>query len=405
MDDFFKTKVGFTIGLLAAVFAFKPLVDSNSDVGFSIFQVKITIEYAYIFLTAFLGLAVYFISLQFASSKHVKTLDAISDACYSIALATPPVFLVFWLITISLSYVGSYASQIPSYAVNFLAGVLSSIFASVIYSFLQKSIKSKFLAAEKQQERKVDIEILSRAKELADIGMYDMSVLESSKIVESALRRLLETRGISTKRGSMIELVQLSEKHKILSGEEINFLNEIRQKRNESVHLIDAVDKSSADRVLHISRELIAKLDAVSSSSGYEWLEKNRKKVIQLLREGNPQKCRQSLDMLKEAWKNRDGAVWLELTEFFEVALTSNPELIVSMFEDNEELLNSWLERADVQLFTDFVGGEKERLTEVRNAIISQLKKYISDTSSKSRCEVANKILAVIEESEVREID
>ncbi len=172
MDDFFKTKVGFTIGLLAAVFAFKPLVDSNSDVGFSIFQVKITIEYAYIFLTAFLGLAVYFISLQFASSKHVKTLDAISDACYSIALATPPVFLVFWLITISLSYVGSYASQIPSYAVNFLAGVLSSIFASVIYSFLQKSIKSKFLAEEKQQERKVDIEILSRAKELADIGMY-----------------------------------------------------------------------------------------------------------------------------------------------------------------------------------------------------------------------------------------
>nr|WP_283166166.1 HEPN domain-containing protein [Shewanella fodinae] len=320
-------------------------------------------------------------------------------------MATPPVFLVFWLITISLSYVASYASQIPSHAVNYLAGVLSSIFASAIYSFLQKSIKSKFLAAEKQQERKVDIEILSRAKELADIGMYDMSVLESSKVVESALRRLLETRGISTKRGSMIELVQLSEKHKILNGEEINFLNEIRQKRNESVHLIDAVDKSSADRVLHISRELIAKLDAVSSSSGYEWLEKNRNKVIQLLREGNPQKCRQSLDMLKEAWKNRDGAVWLELTEFFEVALTYNPELIVSMFEDDEELLDSWLERADVQLFTDFVGGEKERLTEVRMAIISQLKKYISNTSSKSRFEVANKILAVIEESEVREIE
>ncbi|MFZ8142662.1 HEPN domain-containing protein [Alteromonas macleodii] len=405
MDDFFKTKVGFTIGLLAAVFAFKPLVDSNSNVGFSIFQVKITIEYAYIFLTAFLGLAVYFISLQFASSKHVKTLDAISDACYSIALATPPVFLAFWLITISLSYVGSYVSQIPEHAINVLAGVLSGIFANVIYTFLQKSIKSKFLAAEKQHERKVDIEILARAKELADIGMYDMSVLESSKIVESALKRLLETRGISTKRGSMIELVRLSEQHKILSGEEINFLNEIRKKRNESVHLIDAVDKKSADRVLHISRELIAKLDAVSSSSGYEWLEKNRKKVVQLLREGDLQKCRQPLDMLKEAWKNRDGAVWLELTEFFEVALTSNPELIVNMFEDDEELLDSWLERADVQLFTDFVGGEKERLTEIRMKIISQLNKYISEASSKSKCEVANKILAVIKESEVREID
>ena len=269
MDDFFKTKVGFTIGLLAAVFAFKPLVDSNADVGFTIFQVKITIEYAYIFLTAFLGLAVYFISLQFASTKHVRILDATSDACYSIALATPPVFLAFWFITISFSYVGAHVSQTPAFVINVLASLISAIFANVTYSFLQKSIKSKFLAAEKQHEQKVDIEILARAKELTDLGMYDMSVLESSKVVESALRRLLEKKGISVKKGTMIELVRLSEENKILSAGEINFLNEIMKKRNESAHLIDAVDKRSAERVLHISRELIAKLDAISSSSGY----------------------------------------------------------------------------------------------------------------------------------------
>ncbi|GGX42573.1 hypothetical protein GCM10007392_06410 [Saccharospirillum salsuginis] len=203
----------------------------------------------------------------------------------------------------------------------------------------------------------------------------------------------------------MIELVQLSERNRILSSEEINFLNEIRQKRNESVHLIDTIDKQSANRVLHISRELLAKLDAVSSSSGYEWLERNRYKVIQLLKEGDLKKCQPALDRLKEAWKNRDGAVWLELTDFFEVALTSNPELIVSMFENDEELLDSWLERAGAQLFTDFSGREKERLTRVRSVIISQLKKYIAGTNSRSRREVADKILSVIEESEVREID
>lgn len=126
---------------------------------------------------------------------------------------------------------------------------------------------------------------------------------------------------------------------------------------------------------------------------------------IQLLREGDLRKCRQSLDMLKEAWRQRDGAVWLELSEFLEVALISNPELIVYMFEDDEELLNSWLKRVDVQLFTDFVGGEKERLTEVRTKIISQLSKYISDTNSKPGIDVASKILAVIIESEITRID
>ena len=45
MDDFFKTKVGFTIGLLAAVFAIKPLVDANSSVGFTVFEIKVTVEW------------------------------------------------------------------------------------------------------------------------------------------------------------------------------------------------------------------------------------------------------------------------------------------------------------------------------------------------------------------------
>ncbi|TXR53122.1 HEPN domain-containing protein [Reinekea thalattae] len=405
MDEFFKTKVGFTIGLLAAVFAFKPLVDSNSGAGFSVFNIKITIGYAYVFLTASLGLAVYFISLQFASSKHVKTFDAISDTCYSIALATPPVFLAFWLITITFSYIGSYVSQISVYVVNFLAGVLSSILAGVIYSLLQKSIKTNFLKTEKQQERKEDIESLAKAKELINIGMYDLSFLESSKIVESALRRLLVVRGISIKKGSMIDLVHLSEKHRILSSEEIKFINEIRRKRNESVHSIHAVDKTSADRVLQISRELISKLDEVTQSSGYEWLKNNREKVIQQFKEGDLQKSRHALSMLKEAWKNRDGAAWLHMSDFFEVALTSNPELIVTMFEYDEELLDSWLERAGIQLFTDFLGGEKDRLIGVRFEIISQLNKYINSTNKKNRIKIANKILSTIEESEVREVD
>jgi hypothetical protein len=404
MNDFFKTKVGFTIGLLAAVFAFKPLVDSNSDVGFSIFQVKITIEYAYIFLTAFLGMAVYFISLQFASSKHVKTLDAISDACYSIALATPPVYIAFWLITISLRFTGAYVSQISENSFNYLAGFLSGVLGWIIYSFLNKSIRSKFLAAEKQQERKVDMEVLTTAKRLADVGMYDMSVLESSRIVKSALARLLTEKGVPTWKVPMIELVKLSEKHNILNSSERVVLNEINKKRNEAVHHIDIIDKVTAYRILDISKGLIVSLDVLSSSSGYKWLEKNRDEVIKLLKDGDIHKCRQTLNMLKEAWRNRDGAVWLHLSDIFEVALIFNPELIVIMFEDDKELLDSWLEKAEDQLFTDFLGGQTERLIDVRNKMILQLKDYISHTKIKPRLEIATMILTKIEESKVTAI-
>lgn len=405
MDEFFKTKVGFTIGLLAAVFAFKPLVDSNSDIGFSIFKFKITLEYAYIALTAFLGLAVYFISLQFASSRHVKILDKISDACYSAALATPPVFLFLWVTTIVLGYIASYISQIPEGASNFLAGILSSIFTVFTYNFLKKSIEYKFFSAEKEQERKVNLELLSRAQDLFNSGMYDMSVLESSKIVESLLRSLLASRGITTKHGRMLELVRLSEEHRILSNQDIKIFDEIRKKRNESVHAIDAIDRSTAERVLNISRDLIAKLDFISSFSSYEWIEKNREKVLAQFEHGDIQKCSHALDMLKETWRNRDGAIWLELTEFFEIALLHHPELIVFMFRDDEELLDSWLECAPVQLFTDFLGGDKNRLTNNQKIMISKLQDYIHGVQNATDRNIACKVLDVIKSSEVREID
>ncbi|MBB1279891.1 HEPN domain-containing protein [Pseudoalteromonas sp. SR41-1] len=405
MDDFFKTKVGFTIGLLAAVFAFKPLVDANSDLGFMIFKVKITVEYAYLFLTAFLGLAVYFISLQFASSKHVRLLDKVSDTCYSIALATPPVFIALWFTTSTLGFLGKFVSQIPETMINFFAGVLTSIFAAFIYQFLIKSIREKFLAAEKVQERKADIEQLARAQELFNSGMFDMSVLESSKVLESVVRRLLLAKGISTQQGHMHELVKLSEKHRILSSRELDMLNEIRKKRNESVHKMDAIDSNTASRVLNLSRELILKLDAISTSSGYEWLEKNREKVIELFKTGTLEKCEFSIRMLREAWCNRDGAIWLELSEFFEVALIHKPEAIVRMFVGDEKLLNSWLDSAETQLFTDFLGGDTQRLTCVQEAIVSSLESYLVTEKIANRKDIAQKILEVIRDSEIREID
>jgi HEPN domain-containing protein len=404
MDDFFKTKVGFTIGLLAAVFAFKPLVDSNSNLGFSIFEVKITISHAYVLLTAFLGLAVYFISLQFASTKHVRVLDAVSDTCYSIALATPPVFLAFWLITTLIGLLGTYISQIPEVALSMLAGILGALMGNAIFTILRKSIKAKFTEVEIQQERKADLVILSRAQELFGLGMYDTSVLESSKIVESALRRLLEARGIASERGSMLELEKLSEQYRVLNSEEISFLKEIRERRNQSVHLADAIDEQSARRVIQLSRELISRLEALSSSSAFVWLEKNRERVIQLFKEGRFEKSHQALNMLKEAWINRDGAVWLELSEFFETLLVFNPELIVRMFEGDDEALDSWLESAGDQLFTDFSGNSRSRLNEQKSKMVSQLNKYIAESSAECRKTIAQKILDTINNSEIREI-
>ena len=402
MDDFFKTKVGFTIGLLAAVFAFKPLVDANSDLGFSLFIIKVTIENAYLFLTSFLGLAVYFISLQFASNKHLALLDRVSDTCYSIALVTPPAFLILWIVISSLNYISNFISLIPSGAINFIAGALTSIFSAYMYFFLKKSIREKFVAEEKTKEHKENIKILSRAQELLKSGMYDMSVLESSKVLEATLTSLLLAKGVDVENVSMYKLITLAETNSILNSLEIKMLNEVRVKRNDSVHAVDAIDEETAKRILQLSRELILRLDSISSSSAFKWLEKNRAKAIKLLKDGNYSKSEHVIKMLAEASKNRDGAAWLEMSEFFEVALVNSSHLIVDMFSDEKELFESWLDSAEILLFYDFSGGDNmDHLASIKREIILNLDKYIATESDLSKLTVAERILTVIESSEV----
>ncbi len=406
MDEFFKTKVGFTIGLLAAVFAIKPIIEANASSGFDIFNFKITIEYAYLFLTFCLSLAVYFISLQFASEKHVVVLDKISNFCYSLALATPPIYFSLWLVTETLRVIGGYLVQVPDSWVNTISGVISGVFAAAIYDFFRKTIKNKFLSAEKIEERRLDFELLTRAHELFKSGMYDMSVLESSKVVESIIRRLLEARNISIKNGNLLELVQLSESNGILNKHDASLFHEIRKKRNQSVHSFDAIDKETAERILFLSRDLISKLDLSSSSSSYEWLELNRAKVLKLFKIGDSKKCQIAIRKLIDAWVNRDGALWLEISDFFEVALIHNPHLIIESFSHDESLLESWLELIDGQLFTDFLGGQVSNLERNKSLMIISLTEYINrDDKSANYIATGQKILNRIQESEITEID
>lgn len=322
---------------------------------------------------------------------------------YAIALAIPPVFIVFWLLTEMLNFIGNYLSLIPVFAINILVGILTSVFAIFTFITLIKSIKSKFMEDKKQQERKEDVEQLTRSKELYQLGLYDISVLESSKVVESTIKRLLELRGVVTNKVDMYELVQLSGQHRILGNEDIKCLHEIRVKRNESIHMDTAIDKTAASRMISISRNLISKLDAIST--GYEWLELNRNKVLKQLREGDVIKCRKALKMLYIAWKNRDGAVAVELSAFFEVALISNPQLILEIFKNDRELLESWLRYAEIQLFTDFLGGNVEHLKKVQTDILFSLNHFLDSTTNDSDIEIGNLILDVIKKSKVREID
>ncbi|MCP4158501.1 MAG: hypothetical protein GY760_00385 [Deltaproteobacteria bacterium] len=401
MDDFFKTKVGFSIGLLAVVFTIKPIVDAYSSYGFLFLGTNISVKYAYFFLTASLGLAVYFISAQFASEKHVETLNYLSDACYVFALVIPPLFVTLWIITVILDFIDGYFKITPDVR-TVVTLLIAGYIAKYMYTILAKVIKKKFWLAEKNKERKNDIQILARASDLLHSGMYDLSVLESTKVVRTSLRRLLAFRGIAIKNLRLSDLLKLSVKHKIINKEDIDLYYEIRRNRNRSGRMIDSIDKSIAEKVLKLSRVLIIKLDFSEKYSGYEWLEKNRNKVLNVFKTGNARSTKKAVRMLRLALSDWDGDVSLEISEFFEVALMFNPKLIIDIFyKQNPSLLDSWLENSGVMLFTDFEGRGLDKLKKNKRDIFKSLNLYIERTENPTRKNIAELILEKIKSSEI----
>jgi len=153
MNELFKTKVGFTVGLLAAAFTIEPVIDKNSDIGFVVFGAKITLQHAYHLLMSCLGLSVYFNSIQFATDKHFPLLDKISNGAYALALAIPPIYAAFALMNIilaNLSHIGVNVSPIAS---SLISGVLTGLMATFLYQFLDKSLRLKF---DNKRETSVD---------------------------------------------------------------------------------------------------------------------------------------------------------------------------------------------------------------------------------------------------------
>jgi hypothetical protein len=260
MDDFFKTKVGFTVGLLAAVFAIKPLIDVSGNLGFEFFKIQLTVKHAYFFLTACLGLAVYFISLQFASSKHLKVFDTLSNICYSVALATPPTFLLFWALNVAATFIGSLVTQIPISILTATAAFLSGFFGKTLIKFLSQTIKNKFVEEEAIKERNADLEILARANKAFSIGAYDMAINEYASVVAVVLRRVLDHISVPLPiKGTFLELLKTAENSGVLSSKEVELLHVIRKSRNRSIHEGETT-KETAQYIMTLSNSFISKM-------------------------------------------------------------------------------------------------------------------------------------------------
>lgn len=405
MDEFVKTKIGFTVALLATLFALKPLVDAYGHVGFLFFDLNITIKYAYFAITAFLGMAVYFISLQFISTKQISLFDKISDISYALSLSIPVIFITLWILVLIGGWLSKVLTDVPEVVWNVLAGVIAGVLANILTATLSKAIKNKDAESKQEDTRRKELDILSRAERLIEEGHYDLSLLEAGKIMELALRQAVTLSTGESKMYSMHNLIQRAHKLNLVSESDLEQINIARVLRNNATHLDSKVTKEEAQNALAVAKRLIKTLAFARDIAGYNWLRVNRSEALRALEGRNENLLKTVSSHLWDAWVNRDGAVSGEIADFFAASLQHNPQPIIDMFKKDELQFESWLNQLDTQMFTDFIGGQSEHLEYLRKAIIDNLKKYIEVNTNVTDKALAERIVQIISLIKVREID
>lgn len=197
----------------------------------------------------------------------MKLFDTLSNICYSIALATPPTFLLFWALTATASLIGSLLTQIPPSVLSVTAAFLSGFFGKKLIKLLSQTIKNKFNEEEIAKEKDEDLELLARAEKAFSVGIYDMAVNESARVVEALLLRALNYAHVPfSNHHTFMELVQLAGDTNILSSKEIELLHLIRKTRNKAMHEGETT-KETAEHIMNISSLFVSKMVRVFNES------------------------------------------------------------------------------------------------------------------------------------------
>jgi HEPN domain-containing protein len=409
MDEFSKTKISFTIALLAMVFAIKPVIDAYGNIGFLLFDFKITIQYAYFLTVIFLGIAVYFISLQLTKVKQLLPFDKISNLTYALSLSVPIIFIMLWILVIISTWLSQIIPSIPtniwSPVASGMIGAISAILGQSVIKNIAGAIKKRDMADLQEYMQKKEFDFLSRAEKLAEDSNYDLSLLESYKIAEMALKQAIILRYGSVKSNRFNDLILQAHELNLLSKFDVERLKIIKTQRNMAAHSDHQVTKEQALNALSTVKHIIKLVSFTTNISGFNWLQVNRKEALRELTGENKNLIEKIISHLWDAWLHRDGAISGEISTFFEACLKSNPQPILEMFYKDKTQFELWLNQLSTQMFTDYIGGRKSNLEDLKADILINLKRYIKQAANKEYKDMATTIKDKIERITIREVD
>ena len=167
-----------------------------------------------------------------------------------IILLNLAIFKLYSLIVITPTMKGGL-EQFFSLLISILSLIISTIASNMLYKEQEKR---------KQEEIEIqEIKELDNANKLYADGYFSHSILESFKVLETHLYKLLLHKSVRVQRHQMNEIIKLALKYEIIGQDDLPVINDIRVMRNSAAHSDTQYNKEQAETALNYVKKLLKK--------------------------------------------------------------------------------------------------------------------------------------------------
>ena len=268
LKERYEIIIGY-IGLILALSAFKDDVSKiNINIGF--YVVNAANYLVGLIICLFFTLHLYMLTFVFSSTRYasLKIFSINESVTYFLfTFITLSPFLV--IIFVAINYIISILSALSSTTkdtIYIVAQVLFSTIAGIISQIFSSKYKILKYVYEKEKLENREIKELETTQKLYNDGYYSQSILEAFKVLESHLKKIIIQQGVLFHSNKIQDIINIANKLKLLTPNENNTFNKIREMRNASAHLDVKYTKFQAEEAISFIKMLINKSNKINLS-------------------------------------------------------------------------------------------------------------------------------------------
>jgi len=259
-----KDRLDVIIGYSAVIIslsAFKSELNAiQVDLSFSQFTLA---DYLLWLIVGFVAvLHIYALSYFLSTTKFFylsifKYIEVITYSLFGFILLSPVLLLIAVCTNYGVIQMQSLQPDVIEVSMRTL-----TIFLSIAFGFLSNILVARFRKAQTRDEQnKIEeegIKTFETAQKLINDGYYLQSIVESYKILENNIYKILKLNKLAIRKGGFNDMLNVAFKYRFVEEEQLKKINEIRILRNDVVHLENTnVTKDEAERTLAFVKDLV----------------------------------------------------------------------------------------------------------------------------------------------------